>query len=165
MKQNDEYGAFKRKGKERKGKGLLYLAVIVAFLSVSAMACKNRGTGTILDGAMPIDLTQDVSQFEGKTFKSINVIEENMGGYYLWVKITEDSTIKYQGANTEPDFSGGEVIVAKGLGQDYTFTGKNYNKPQSGNLVFEPDGTLTVKFVSGTSYDGKTVKCKWTDLK
>ena len=154
------------KGKERKGKGLLYLAVIVAFLSVSAMACKNRGTGTILDGAMPIDLTQDVSQFEGKTFKSVEALD---GGNisYLWVKVTENSTIKYQGANTEPDFSKiSEALLVKGLGQNYVFTGKSDSGgSQEGSLIFEPDGTLTVKFVSGTSYDRQTVKCKWTDLK
>ncbi len=153
-------------------KTIKFLAILTALVMLFAIACKNKQTAPIsasevISGEMPIDLTQDVSQFAGKTFRSVDVIEENMGGYYLWVKISEDSTIKYQGAgNTEPDYSiAKELVVSKGIGQNYVFQGKAFaSGEQSGRLVFEPDGTLTVKFISGNSYVGKSIECKWIDL-
>ena len=147
-----------------KRKGLLSLIAVVVMVAMMSIACKNKATvSTSLSGDMPIDLTQDISQFVGKTFRSVDYLSENIS--YLWVKISEDSTIKYQAYhNTEPDFKGGEIIVAQGMGQNYVFQGKNYDKQQSGKLIFEPDGTLTVKFISGTSYDGQTIECKAVDL-
>ena len=147
-----------------KRKGLLSIMVIVVMVAMLSVACKNKATvSTSLSGEMPIDLTQDISQFVGKTFRSVDYLSENIS--YLWVKISEDSTIKYQAYhNIEPDFKGGEIIVAQGMGQNYVFQGKNYDKQQSGKLIFEPDGTLTVKFISGTSYDGQTIECKAVDL-
>ena len=147
-----------------KRKGLLSLIAVVVMVAMMSIACKNKATvSTSLSGEMPIDLTQDISQFVGKTFRSVDYLSENIS--YLWVKISEDSTIKYQAYhNIEPDFKGGEIIVAQGMGQNYVFQGKNYDKQQSGKLIFEPDGTLTVKFISGTSYDGQTIECKAVDL-
>ena len=147
-----------------KRKGLLSIMVIVVMVAMLSVACKNKATvSTSLSGEMPIDLTQDISQFVGKTFRSVDYLSQNIS--YLWVKISEDSTIKYQAYhNIEPDFKGGEIIVAQGMGQNYVFQGKNYDKQQSGKLIFEPDGTLTVKFISGTSYDGQTIECKAVDL-
>ena len=147
-----------------KRKGLLSLIAVVVMVAMLSVACKNKATvSTSLSGEMPIDLTQDISQFVGKTFRSVDYLSENIS--YLWVKISEDSTIKYQAYhNIEPDFKGGEIIVAQGMGQNYVFQGKNYDKQQSGKLIFEPDGTLTVKFISGTSYDGRTIECKAVDL-
>ena len=147
-----------------KRKGLLSLIAVVVMVAMMSIACKNKATvSTSLSGDMPIDLTQDISQFVGKTFRSVDYLSENIS--YLWVKISEDSTIKYQAYhNIEPDFKGGEIIVAQGMGQNYVFQGKNYDKQQSGKLIFEPDGTLTVKFISGTSYDGQTIECKAVDL-
>ncbi len=140
--------------------------MLIAVFSVAGFtSCKkNQATSsTLLSGEMPIDLTQDISQFAGKTFKSVDVLED-VGDYSLWVKISEDSTIKYQGAgNTEPNFANSkELVISRGMGQDYVFQGKAFvdTSEQSGKLTFEPDGTLTVKFISGTSYDGRTVKCK-----
>ena len=140
--------------------------MLIAVFSVAGFtSCKkNKATSsTLLSGEMPIDLTQDISQFAGKTFKSVDVLED-VGGYSLWVKISEDSTIKYQGAgNTEPNFANSiELVISRGMGQDYVFQGKAFvdTSEQSGKLTFEPDGTLTVKFISGTSYDGQTIKCK-----
>lgn len=140
--------------------------MLIAVFSVAGFtSCKkNQATSsTLLSGEMPIDLTQDISQFAGKTFKSVDVLED-VGDYSLWVKISEDSTIKYQGAgNTEPNFANSkELVIYRGMGQDYVFQGKAFvdTSEQSGKLTFEPDGTLTVKFISGTSYDGRTVKCK-----
>ena len=144
-------------------KTIKFLAILMALIMLFAIACKNKTTAsTILSGEMPIDLTQDVSQFAGKTFKSVDVIEENMGGYYLWVKISEDSTIKYQGGSAEPDYSiAKELVVSQGMGQNYVFQGKAFESgEQSGKLLFEPDGTLTVKFINGNSYKGQTIKCK-----
>ena len=145
-------------------KGLLSLIAVVVMVAMLSVACKNKATAsTSLSGEMPIDLTQDISQFVGKTFRSVDYLSQNIS--YLWVKISEDSTIKYQAYhNIEPDFKGGEIIVAQGMGQNYVFQGKNYDKQQSGKLIFEPDGTLTVKFISGTSYDGQTIECKAVDL-
>ena len=147
-----------------KRKGLLSLIAVVVMVAMLSVACKNKATvSTSLSGEMPIDLTQDISQFVGKTFRSVDYLSQNIS--YLWVKISEDSTIKYQAYhNIEPDFKGGEIIVAQGMGQNYVFQGKNYDKQQSGKLIFEPDGTLTVKFISGTSYDGQTIECKAVDL-
>ena len=147
-----------------KRKGLLSLIAVVVMVAMMSIACKNKATvSTSLSGEMPIDLTQDISQFVGKTFRSVDYLSENIS--YLWVKISEDSTIKYQAYhNIEPDFKGGEIIVAQGMGQNYVFQGKNYDKQQSGKLIFESDGTLTVKFISGTSYDGRTIECKAVDL-
>ena len=147
-----------------KRKGLLSLIAVVVMVAMLSVACKNKATvSTSLSGEMPIDLTQDISQFVGKTFRSVDYLSENIS--YLWVKISEDSTIKYQAYHSiEPDFKGGEIIVAQGMGQNYVFQGKNYDKQQSGKLIFEPDGTLTVKFISGTSYDGRTIECKAVDL-
>ena len=147
-----------------KRKGLLSLIAVVVMVAMMSIACKNKATvSTSLSGEMPIDLTQDISQFVGKTFRSVDYLSQNIS--YLWVKISEDSTIKYQAYhNIEPDFKGGEIIVAQGMGQNYVFQGKNYDKQQSGKLIFEPDGTLTVKFISGTSYDGQTIECKAVDL-
>lgn len=139
--------------------------MLIAVFSVAGFtSCKkNKATSsTLLSGEMPIDLTQDISQFAGKTFKSVDVLED-VGGYSLWVKISEDSTIKYEGAgNTEPNFANSkELVISRGMGQDYVFQGKAFvDTEQSGKLTFEPDGTLTVKFISGTSYDGQTIKCK-----
>ena len=141
--------------------------MLIAVFSVAGFtSCKkNQATSsTLLSGEMPIDLTQDISQFAGKTFKSVDVLED-VGGYSLWVKISEDSTIKYQGAgNTEPNFADSkELVISRGMGQNYVFQGKAFvdtSEEQSGNLTFEPGGTLTVKFISGTSYDGQTIKCK-----
>ena len=147
-----------------KRKGLLSLIAVVVMVAMMSIACKNKATvSTSLSGEMPIDLTQDISQFVGKTFRSVDYLSQNIS--YLWVKISEDSTIKYQAYHgIEPDFKGGEIIVAQGMGQNYVFQGKNYDKQQSGKLIFEPDGTLTVKFISGTSYDGRTIECKAVDL-
>ena len=147
-----------------KRKGLLSLIAVVVMIAMMSVACKNKATvSTSLSGEMPIDLTQDISQFVGKTFRSVDYLSQNIS--YLWVKISEDSTIKYQAYHgIEPDFKGGEIIVAQGMGQNYVFQGKNYDKQQSGKLIFEPDGTLTVKFISGTSYDGRTIECKAVDL-
>ncbi len=144
-------------------KTIKFLAILTALIMLFAIACKNKTTAsTILSGEMPIDLTQDVSQFEGKTFRSVDALDGgNMS--YLWVDISENSTIKYRGGTEKSaNFSeAGETIVAQGLGQNYVFTGKSdAGNPQEGSLKFDPDGTLTVKFVSGTSYDGKTIKCK-----
>ena len=148
-----------------KRKGLLSIMVIVVMVAMMSIACKNKATvSTSLSGEMPIDLTQDISQFVGKTFRSVEALDNGKISY-LWMKISEDSTIKYQAYHsTEPDFKGGEIIVAQGMGQNYVFQGKNYDKQQSGKLIFEPDGTLTVKFISGTSYDGQTIECKAVDL-
>ena len=147
-----------------KRKGLLSLIAVVVMVAMMSIACKNKATvSTSLSGEMPIDLTQDISQFVGKTFRSVDYLSQNIG--YLWVKISEDSTIKYQAYHgIEPDFKGGEIIVSQGMGQNYVFQGKNYDQQQSGKLIFEPDGTLTVKFISGTSYDGQTIECKAVDL-
>ena len=147
-----------------KRKGLLSLIAVVVMVAMLSVACKNKATvSTSLSGEMPIDLTQDISQFVGKTFRSVDYLSQNIS--YLWVKISEDSTIKYQAYHgIEPDFKGGEIIVAQGMGQNYVFQGKNYDQQQSGKLIFEPDGTLTVKFISGTSYDGQTIECKAVDL-
>ena len=147
-----------------KRKGLLSLIAVVVMVAMMSIACKNKATAsTSLSGEMPIDLTQDISQFVGKTFRSVDYLSQNIS--YLWMKISEDSTIKYQAYHsTEPDFKGGEIIVAQGMGQNYVFQGKNYDKQQSGKLIFEPDGTLTVKFISGTSYDGQTIECKAVDV-
>lgn len=139
--------------------------MLIAVFSVAGFtSCKkNQATSsTLLSGEMPIDLTQDISQFAGKTFKSVDVLED-VGGYSLWVKISENSTIKYEGAgNTEPNFANSkELVISRGMGQDYVFQGNAFvDTEQSGKLTFEPDGTLTVKFISGTSYDGQTIKCK-----
>ena len=139
--------------------------MLIAVFSVAGFtSCKkNQATSsTLLSGETPIDLTQDISQFAGKTFKSVDVLED-VGGYSLWVKISENSTIKYEGAgNTEPNFANSkELGISRGMGQDYVFQGKAFvDTEQSGKLTFEPDGTLTVKFISGTSYDGQTIKCK-----
>lgn len=139
--------------------------MLIAVFSVAGFtSCKkNQSTSsTLLSGEMPIDLTQDISQFAGKTFKSVDVLED-VGGYSLWVKISENSTIKYQGAgNTEPNFADSkELVISRGMGQNYVFQGKAFvDTEQSGKLTFEPDGTLTVKFIRGTSYDGQTIKCK-----
>ena len=148
-------------------KTIKFLAILTALIMLFAIACKNKTTAsTILSGEMPIDLTQDVSQFEGKTFRSVDALDSgNMS--YLWVEISENSTIKYRaGTEKSANFSeAGETIVVRGLGQNYVFTGKSdAGASQEGSLKFDPDGTLTVKFVSGTSYDDKTIKCKLSDL-
>ena len=150
-------------------KTIKLLAILTALVMIFAIACKNKQTAPIsasevISGEMPIDLTQDVSQFAGKTFRS-DVLDTGIS--YLWVRISEDSTIKYQAAGVnEPDFSiANELVVSKGMGQNYVFQGKAFaSGEQSGRLVFEPDGTLTVKFISGNSYVGQTIECKWVDL-
>ena len=150
-------------------KTIKFLAILTALVMIFAIACKNKQTAPIsasevISGEMPIDLTQDVSQFAGKTFRS-DVLDTGIS--YLWVRISEDSTIKYQAAGAnEPDFSiANELVVSKGMGQNYVFQGKAFaSGEQSGRLVFEPDGTLTVKFISGNSYVGQTIECKWVDL-
>ena len=150
-------------------KTIKLLAILTAVVMLFAIACKNKQTAPIsasevISGEMPIDLTQDVSQFAGKTFRS-DVLDTGIS--YLWVRISEDSTIKYQAAGVnEPDFSiANELVVSKGMGQNYVFQGKAFaSGEQSGRLVFEPDGTLTVKFISGNSYVGQTIECKWVDL-
>ena len=150
-------------------KTIKLLAILTAVIMLFAIACKNKQTAPIsasevISGEMPIDLTQDVSQFAGKTFRS-DVLDTGIS--YLWVRISEDSTIKYQAAGVnEPDFSiANELVVSKGMGQNYVFQGKAFaSGEQSGRLVFEPDGTLTVKFISGNSYVGQTIECKWVDL-
>ena len=150
-------------------KTIKLLAILTAVVMLFAIACKNKQTAPIsasevISGEMPIDLTQDVSQFAGKTFRS-DVLDTGIS--YLWVRISEDSTIKYQAAGAnEPDFSiANELVVSKGMGQNYVFQGKAFaSGEQSGRLVFEPDGTLTVKFISGNSYVGKSIECKWVDL-
>ena len=150
-------------------KTIKFLAILTAVVMLFAIACKNKQTAPIsasevISGEMPIDLTQDVSQFAGKTFRS-DVLDTGIS--YLWVRISEDSTIKYQAAGAnEPDFSiANELVVSKGMGQNYVFQGKAFaSGEQSGRLVFEPDGTLTVKFISGNSYVGQTIECKWVDL-
>ena len=150
-------------------KMIKFLAILTALVMLFAIACKNKQTAPIsasevISGEMPIDLTQDVSQFAGKTFRS-DVLDTGIS--YLWVRISEDSTIKYQAAGVnEPDFSiANELVVSKGMGQNYVFQGKAFaSGEQSGRLVFEPDGTLTVKFISGNSYVGQTIECKWVDL-
>ena len=146
-----------------KRKNLLFLMVIAIMVAMMSIACKNKATvSTSLSGEMPIDLTQDVSQFAGKTFVS-DVLDTGMS--YLWVTISEDSTIKYQAyhSNTEePNYSiANELVVSQGMGQNYVFQGKAFaSGEQSGKLLFEPDGTLTVKFINGNSYKGQTIKCK-----
>ncbi|WP_432631905.1 hypothetical protein [Brachyspira sp.] len=150
-------------------KTIKFLAILTAVVMLFAIACKNKQTAPIsasevISGEMPIDLTQDVSQFAGKTFRS-DVLDTGIS--YLWVRISEDSTIKYQAAGVnEPDFSiANELVISKGMGQNYVFQGKAFaSGEQSGRLVFEPDGTLTVKFISGNSYVGQTIECKWVDL-
>ena len=142
---------------------LSILAVLMAIVMIFSIACKNKQTAsTSLSGEMPIELTQGIEQFMGKTFKSVDALEESVGSY-LWVKISEDSTIKYQASgNTEPDFSiSKEVFVSQGMGENYVFQGKAFaSGEQAGTLKFQPDGTLTVKFISGNSYVGKSIECK-----
>ena len=148
-------------------KTIKFLAILTALIMLFAIACKNKTTAsTILSGEMPIDLTQDVSQFEGKTFRSVDALD---GGNisYLWVDISENSTIKYKADNkSNADFStAAETIIVKGLGQNYVFSGKSSKgAEQNGTFKFDPDGTLTVYFASGTSYDKQTIKCKLSDL-
>ena len=148
-------------------KTIKFLAILTALIMLFAIACKNKTTAsTILSGEMSIDLTQDVSQFAGKTFRS-DVLDTGIS--YLWVKISEDSTIKYQAHHSsteEPEYSiANELVVSQGMGQNYVFQGKAFESgEQSGKLLFEPDGTLTVKFISGNSYVGETIECKWVDL-
>lgn len=150
-------------------KTLKLLAILTAFVMIFSIACKNKQTAPIsasevISGEMPIETAQGIEQFMGKTFRS-DVLETGIS--YLWVRISEDSTIKYQASGaTEPDFSiANELIVSKGMGQNYVFQGKAFaSGEQSGKLLFEPDGTLTVKFISGNSYVGQTIKCKWVDL-
>ena len=144
-------------------KTIKLLAILTALVMIFSIACKNKTTAsTSLSGEMPIELNQGIEQFMGKTFRSVNALEESVNAY-LWIRISENSTIKYQlSDNTEPDFSiSKELVVSQGIGQNYVFQGKAFvDKEQSGKLTFEPDGTLTVKFISGTSYDGQTIKCK-----
>ena len=150
-----------------KRKGLLSIMVIVVMAAMMSIACKNKATAsTSLSGEMSIKLNQGIEQFMGKTFKSVNALEESVSAY-LWVRISEDSTIKYQlSGNTEPDFSiSKELVVSQGIGQDYVFQGKAFESgEQAGKLRFEPDGTLIVKFISGNSYVGKSIECKLADL-
>ena len=161
-------------------KTIKLLAILTAFIMIFSIACKNKqtaptiaNTSNTIEGIegeteTPIEPNQDqgIEQFMGKTFRSIDALEESVGAY-LWVRISENSTIKYQlSGNTEPDYSiANELIVSQGLGQDYVFQGKAFaSGEQSGRLLFEPDGTLTVKFISGNSYVGKSIECKWVDL-
>ena len=150
-----------------KRKGLLSIMVIVVMVAMMSIACKNKATAsTSLSGEMPIELNEGIEQFMGKTFRSVDALEESVGSY-LWIRISENSTIKYQASlNTEPDFSiANELIVCQGMGENYVFQGKAFaSGEQAGKLLFEPDGTLTIKFISGNSYVGKSIVCKWIDL-
>ena len=143
-------------------KALQLLAILTAFIMIFSVACKNKQTAsTSLSGEMPIELTQGIEQFMGKTFRSVDSLD-NGNISYLWVKISEDSTIKYQAwTKEEPTFENpSEIFVAQGMGDNYGFKDKNYGIEQAGTLKFQPDGTLIVKFLSGTSYDGQTIVCK-----
>ena len=156
-------------------KTLKLLAILTAFVMIFSIACKNKQTAptslsvsgeTVSESSTPNEPTQNIEQFMGKTFRSVDALEESVGAY-LWVRISEDSTIKYQlSGNTEPDFSiSKELVVSKGIGQDYLFQGKAFEDgEQAGKLLFEPDGTLTIKFISGNSYVGKSIACKLADL-
>lgn len=148
-------------------KTIKLLAILTAFIMIFSIACKNKQTASAsLSGEMPIETNQGIEQFMGKTFRSVDALEESVGAY-LWVRISENSTIKYQLAgNTEPDYSiAKELVVSQGIGQNYVFQGKAFESgEQSGRLLFEPDGTLTVNFISGNSYVGKSIECKWVDL-
>ncbi len=144
-------------------KTIKLLAILTALIMIFSIACKNKATASasLSEGAT----SQPIEQFMGKTFRSVDALEESVGGY-LWVRISEDSTIKYQlSGNTEPDFSiSKELVVSKGIG-DYLFQGKAFESgEQAGRLLLESDGTLTVKFISGNSYVGKYIECKWVDL-
>lgn len=148
-------------------KTIKLLAILTALVMIFSIACKNKTTAsTSLSGEMPIELNQGIEQFMGKTFRSVNALEESVNAY-LWIRISENSTIKYQlSDNTEPDFSiSKELVVSQGIGQNYVFQGKAFESgEQSGKLLFEPDGTLTVKFISGNSYVGQSIKCEIVDL-
>ena len=152
-------------------KTIKLLAILAALVMIFSVACKKKTTAPVslsetISGEMPIEVNKGIEQFMGKTFRSVEALEESVGAY-LWVRISEDSTIKYQlSGNTEPDFSiSKELVVSKGIGQDYLFQGKAFESgEQAGKLLFESDGTLTVKFISGNSYVGKYIECKWVDL-
>ena len=145
-------------------KTIKLLAILTALIMIFSIACKNKATASasLSEGAT----SQPIEQFMGKTFRSVDALEESVGSY-LWIRISENSTIKYQASlNTEPDFSiANELIVSQGMGENYVFQGKAFaSGEQSGKLLFEPDGTLTIKFISGNSYVGKSIVCKWIDL-
>ena len=167
-------------------KTIKLLTILTVFVMIFSIACKNKQTAPVslsVNGEVPSESAipnesdnmggetsskpnQGIEQFMGKTFRSVDALEESVGSY-LWVRISEDSTIKYQASlNTEPDFSiANELVVSKGIGQDYLFQGKAFaSGEQAGKLRFESDGTLTVKFISGNSYVGQSIKCKLADL-
>ena len=152
-------------------KTIKLLAILAALVMIFSVACKKKTTAPVslsetISGEMPIEVNKGIEQFMGKTFRSVEALEESVGAY-LWVRISEDSTIKYQlSGNTEPDFSiANELIVRQGMGENYVFQGKAFaSGEQAGKLLFEPDGTLTIKFISGNSYVGKSIVCKWIDL-
>ena len=144
-------------------KTIKLLAILTALIMIFSIACKNKATASA--SISEVATSKPIEQFMGKTFRSVDALEESVGAY-LWVRISEDSTIKYQlSGNTEPDFSiSKELVVSKGIG-DYLFQGKALESgEQAGRLLLESDGTLTVKFISGNSYVGKYIECKWVDL-
>ena len=90
----------KRKGKERKGKGLLYLIAIAVLISIVFIACKNKPTGMNDFETDIIDISDDIINKTPATPTPDN------GDNTTTQKLTQDDIDKLGSKITAPEFIG-----------------------------------------------------------
>ena len=145
------------------------LAILIVFIALFSISCKNKSTQSsdfsAIDNVV-VDPEADFTQFVGKTIRSKQALEAT--GSYFWAEFTEDG-IKYGagGENIKPNPYSSEVSVSKSAlkNKTATFSGTGSAGEQKGSITFENNGEVitkvSVKFTSGTSYNGQTIDCQF----
>ena len=145
------------------------LAILIVFIALFSISCKNKSTQSsdfsAIDNVV-VDPEADFTQFVGKTIRSKQALEAT--GSYFWAEFTEDG-IKYGagGESIKPNPYSSEVSVSKSAlkNKTATFSGTGSAGEQKGSITFENNGEVitkvSVKFTSGTSYNGQTIDCQF----
>ena len=146
------------------------LAILIVFIALFSISCKNKSTQSsdfsAVDNGLVVNPDADFTQFVGKTIRSKQALEAT--GSYFWAEFTEDG-IKYGagGESIKPNPYSSEVSVSKSAlkNKTATFSGTGSAGEQKGSITFENNGEVitkvSVKFTSGTSYNGQTIDCQF----
>jgi len=137
-------------------KRMKLLVIASAFIMAFAVACNNKATTPTSNYSLEIEEGEGGSQFAGKVFKSGEL--RYVGDHYIAVKFVSDTQIQVEqkSMSEEATFANASVVTINGKGSIYTFSGtilKEYGTEKTGEIKLLADGSLTIKFTSGTSHE------------
>ncbi len=169
----------------KKRKGLFYLIITVAIISVMAMGCKNKPTGATnlsgLDENVTVEggsvTAENFKTFVGKTIHSIDSIDENYDGKgddfkWFWAEF-DDTGIKFDVVTTssvenKPTYRYSATLSSNPLSDNVANfeTGKGPNGTVKATIKFELEGNkisdIIVNFTEGTSFTSE-IKCRFLE--